>query len=1250
MKKKIIGLFIGFLSAFLGGGVEEVFAVGITLSTGGGGVTITENANSNTTAKIINDLVLTGDFGTDQLVEIFINEDSAVALDFKDTGVSLEDSGTTTSSLTVSSSGINFLASGIGTITVKQIGVFVVGSELVTDTDKLKITLDGVDYFGDDFDVNTAPIMIVVSAGDGGPVYTDSVDGASASVLNDLVLEGNFKVDELVEISFRGDSVAEMNFRESGVSIQNTGTSTSNLTYSTTKISFLASGEGTMTLSGIAVFIVNENGANDTEKLKITLDNVNYFADDFSINTNPVLIEEGVLGGGGVTVPPEAVDVGTAVTLEDLVLPGHFKTDEWVEIAFAENATSELNFKDSGVSLLDSGTASTNLTYAADNKKISFQVSGSGTITVSGIAVYIVNTDGSAEIENLKITLFESDVMGDGFRINGPPVVIPETGSGAGGGITVPVEAIDPLTSVELNTLQLTGDFRPNEDIVITFAGLSVAELNFKQYDISIQNDGTDTNDLDITADSISFRATGIGTITVSGIGIFIVNENDALDREKLKTTIDGYDYFGEYFTIIDLPDYPDGSGSFTGATGTNGIFRIGDLLTYIAPTLNNEEIFTIDFSPLGLSGEANAETGYLSTEGAVDDDSLSFTVTVSDNVGNSKTFQSSAISVDNIRPEVSLDEINFLTLPEGDEVGNIDDTLAFVPPIEDDEGNPLYFSANFTDISNENYINQLAAEKSIVLIDGLVDTEEYTKTIYLTDDAGNYPVGLPSVETNLVSIDVQRPVLSTTDLLTVMGAETPAVVGSIVFLSMPSDTSGDAITLSADLSALGGAEAVYEDVTEIQELTVVNGALNDEAYFVTITVTDEVGNTISANTNSIQVDNAPPTFDLACGATFSVIDEGESNEIADFLNFDSDSVNFTEPDGSLPGCDFETYTIDLSDISGDEAHNYEEILADGSVINIPVVSGPLDSETHTFVLKAYDVNGNESVFSSGELNIDNDVFDPEQTVFDIDFPEPTTAAGEYFYGVWIPVSITTVEVDLTEVFVQIPDTADLISLENNGNKWEGTLLIRLGELIRQNRNIEFRVIDDAGNVVLYTYPRELFITNIHVNMEQGDGGVPNLHRGGVRQLERYSVHGQNEIAIKKLKGRLKKLMKDPPEGIKRKRKMDERDTGVIPGKSYFDIFKEKLLLERKRVNKQNRKNKTGKQLENKFKTIMSRQIKYDNWEKIEDTQGGFRMQNTLESFKKRFTKKESKKKFHFSLRKTEVKKGGRYGKIRFDD
>ena len=962
-------------------------------------------------------------------------------------------------------------------------------------------------------------------SGGGESLYTENTI-TTPKTLTDLSITGTFGTNETVSISFRGTTEAEIKFITNGVLLSpDTETTAHTLNYpNDTTITFLASGTGTINISNIALYITNENNANDIDKLKVTLNNINYFGEDININTHPIILENS--GGGSHTVHNSS-----PVEQSDLRLNGHFKTGNTLQITFNGDSTNSeaLKFRTSGITAND-GTTNLPITYT--NNIISFIPTGSTTLTVSGIGIYLDSHDGTIDTEKLKITLNEETYFGDDFNIGTPPLTI----SGGGGG-PISNTAIDPLTATPLNTLQIDGEFF-EETVFITFEGneTPTPSLHFKQTDITITSETVTIANLNITETSIDFKANGKGTITLSNLEAFVsdpcVIENG---QKRLIVTVNTTAKYGDYFSVITPPPlYPDLSGSFSGATGPNGIFRAKDKITYTPPT-NKGETFLIDLTSLGLSSTSSANTAYIIPEGLVDNTATSFLVSVSDNVCNTSSFQTPSIAIDN-----------------------------------------------------------------------------------------------------------QKPITNTTNLLNLNGTS-PAKPGTTINVIIPTDISNnDTITFSIDLSSIGGPEAVFTDITEAPQITVTEGIYENQNFSTTFTLTDEAGNTSTFNTDPIWIDNKMPTFDLSCGATFTVIDDDPTpNKIADFAYGNPDTVIFKEPDQTIPGCEFATYSIDLSHISNNETHKFEDAIADGEYITIPVGAGDLDAPNLTFVLRIKNTSGNQSTYTSGTLNIDNDLFDSTQTSFKYELPDPTIpTSGEYYQGTIFPIALTTVENDLEQIQISVQGASETFDLNHsNEYDWTGSLFIAPGKLVNQKKNIVLKIRDDAGNTLEYIDPQDILITNIHIPISSNTGGVPNLHNPPQKSTGRKVVREQNHQAIKKHTETLKQKTSDPPSPLLEKLKR----TLKINHDYYFISPLEKQLIKNKTRHANQKKKKDT--LKNKLKKIISNQTKQKKWKTFEDNQGGFRLQNSLKRLKKQI--KKQKPTPIRTLRKTDQATKGRYGKIR---
>jgi hypothetical protein len=431
------------------------------------------------------------------------------------------------------------------------------------------------------------------------------------------------------------------------------------------------------------------------------------------------------------------------------------------------------------------------------------------------------------------------------------------------------------------------------------------------------------------------------------------------------------------------------------------------------------------------------------------------------------------------------------------------------------------------------NFVDAPAVDTAIALEEVDIDDAAFTVDIVFSDDAGNV---LPAQATNVVSIDLIRPVLVTADILSIAGDPVPGKIGDLVEVALPVDTVGtlgDVVTYDLDLSALGGSTKNFTDQNTTQNFLITPGTLNDVPFNQTLTVYDKALNTVSATTNSLQIDNAVPTFNTSCGATFQVIDrgDGDTNGIADINNGEPDGVFFLFPNKNEVGCDFDSFSIDLSLLTGDPAGTiFENQDADGTGRVFYLAPGNLDNYALPIPIKIFDVNGNESDFLTGPLNLDQKLATKTQIVDRTQILSGSGPNTSVLVGGKLNVLIDVTESDIVEVSAEIEGAVPNTPLNRTSDgRWNGELTIDPGFLTFTPKFITYVLIDDAGNRVRLEGDKVFYITNDTREVKGGGGGSLNFSNISKKDtLQRFtpnqskSFHDKNQAIKTKSKAQLR--------------------------------------------------------------------------------------------------------------------------------
>jgi len=693
--------------------------------------------------------------------------------------------------------------------------------------------------------------------------------------------------------------------------------------------------------------------------------------------------------------------------------------------------------------------------------------------------------------------------------------------------------------------------------------------------------------------------------------------------------------------------------------SGFDGAFIFGDTIKYIPPPLSNAT-FTVDFSPLGLSKNAPANTEFSVSKKI--DFKGSFKITATDTTGEKTVFDSQEIVFDNIQPYFEGDELKkpFLEFHKKSQVYGIGSAVVVRVPT-DKHGDEIVFTADFSDIAGEdaNFIRKTNGA-TFRLIETDIDNPAYSKPIEFFDNAGNRPGNESSEKfTNSFAVDLIRPLPTTTELLSITDGNSPASMGDTVQFSAPMDaraTNGEIIKFSVDLSPIAGTSENFRKITNHKIVKIVAGTFSNEPFSPSVTMFDKAENKTSFFVSPIQVENKPPEFNQRCGGSIRVIDNDmpidlnkngkfEENEfvgngIADISNGEPDQIIFKAPDNSIQGCDFAEFEADFSSIG---LGTTGILPADGRSIPITVGTGSVDMMDFSVPIKIFDEFRNFKHFSSGTFAIDNDVINLNETVLETDaFFRVGNSDGEIFPGSKIRAVIRTAETDLKKITASIPGATEPVKMTSKydyqGKKWEAFLKIQPGPHVREWLMVKYTLLDDAGNETVVEGGVKFLITNDTTERGGGSGGTRNLHR-------------------KKWRSRLIKKYEEERnrKDFERLERGSERNTSHLPRfqedelqneKQFFEKFRELFIRPRPGRRMQILPKKTPK-LELSIQRTQFPKIQDWQWKKSRNEQKEFRVRTTLENLKK-MQKLESPTRTLGSLRTTELEHRKKFNSIRF--
>lgn len=335
-------------------------------------------------------------------------------------------------------------------------------------------------------------------------------------------------------------------------------------------------------------------------------------------------------------------------------------------------------------------------------------------------------------------------------------------------------------------------------------------------------------------------------------------------------------------------PTVSDSRISISGASGTAGAFKIGDTVTAqwdnSASGDNNSGItnVTVDFSQFGGGSAvtANASSGiytasYTISMGAIDATNRNVSVKATGAGGDTTTADTTNATVDSNPPVVNDGAISISGASGSGGAFKIGDTVtASWNNTAGGDNNADTISSvtvNFSAfgggsaVSASNSAGTWTASYTIVA--GAIDATSRNVIVTATDNAGNFTNRIDTSNATVDSI-----ALTVTDgaisLSGATGSGGAFKIGDTVTASWNNTAGGDnnADTISSvtvDFSAFGGGSTVNASNsagTWTATYTIVAGAIDATNRNVTVTATDNAGNTTSrADTSNATVDNVSP-------------------------------------------------------------------------------------------------------------------------------------------------------------------------------------------------------------------------------------------------------------------------------------------------------------------------------------------------------------------------------------------------------
>ena len=778
----------------------------------------------------------------------------------------------------------------------------------------------------------------------------------------------------------------------------------------------------------------------------------------FSVDTTPPVITAGKISVSGASGTGGAFKVGDTVTATwDNTASGDNNPDT------VSGVTMDLSQFGGGAAVVASNSSGT---WTASYTIVDGAIDATGrnvtvtatdwvgnTTTTAGTSNVSVD-DQPAVVTDAKISISGASGLGGAYKI-GDTVTATWLGSGAGSDGNT-----DTLASVTANFSQFGG-------------GTAVAMTN---------SGGTWTATYTIAAGAIDATNRNVSVTVTDNAG------NVTTTADSTNATVDDI-----------APTVTAAKITVSGATGTGGVFKVGDTVT---ATWNNSAAgdnnaddlsgVTMDFSQFG-GGTAVAATNnagtwtatYIITAGAIDTTNRNVSVTTTDNAGNATTTAGTDNkSVDDQPPTLTATNISLSGATGTGGTYKVGDTVtASWNNSAAGDNNADTISGVTFDFTQFGGGAAVAASNSggtwtatYTITAGAIDTTNRNVSATATDNAGNTTT---TAGTSNASVDDQ-PAVVTDAKISISGASGLGgayKIGDTVTATWNNTGAGDNNTdtlasVTADFSQFGGGSAVAmtnSGGTWTATYTLTAGAIDTTSRNVSVTVTDNAGNvTTTADSTNATVDTIAPTV-TASKITIS----GASGTGGAFKVGDTVTATWNNSAAGDNNADtISGVTFDFTQFGGGAA-----VAASNSggtwTATYTIVAGAIDTTSRNVAATVTDNAGNTTTIA-GTSNASVDDQPAVVTDAKISISGASGLGGAYKIGdtvtaTWLGSGAgsdgnTDTLASVTANFSQFGG-GTAVAMTSSGGTWTASYTITAGAIDATNRNVSVTVTDNAGNV-----------------------------------------------------------------------------------------------------------------------------------------------------------------------------------------
>ena len=786
--------------------------------------------------------------------------------------------------------------------------------------------------------------------------------------------------------------------------------------------------------------------------------------------------------GAAVTVD----DIAPVVTVPNISLSGGTGTGGAFKIGDTVTATWN-----------DSGTGDNNTdTINAGGVVMNFSQFGGGSavtaINSSGVwtATYTI-TSGVIDTATAHVAVTATDHVGNATTTSSSAVTVDDIrpvvtsgnislsgGTGTGGGFKVG----DTVTATWNDSG--TGD---NNTDTINAGGVT---MDFSQFGggsavTATNSAGIWTATYTITSGAIDMATAHVAVTATDHVG-------NATTTSGAAVTVD------DIAPIVTSPNI-----SLSGGTGIGGAFKIGDTVTATwndsgtgdnnTDTINAGGV-TINFSQFGGGSAVTATNSggvwtatYTITSGAIDTATAHVAVTATDSVGNATTTSSGAVTVDDIQPVVTVDNISLSGGTGTGGVFKIGDTVTATwndSASGDNNTDTINAGGVTMDFSQFGGGSAVTATNSggvwtatYTITSGAVDTATAHVAVTATDHVGN----ATTTSSGAVAVDDIQPIVTASNISLSGGTGTGGAfkIGDTVTATWNDSGTGDNNTdtinaggVSVDFSQFGGGSAV----TAINSggvwtatYMITSGSIDTGTAHVAVTATDSVGNATTRSGGAVTVDDIQPVVTSPNISVSGGTGTGGAFKIGD-------TVTATWNDSATGDNNTDTIsaggvTMNFAQFGGGSA-----VTATNSggvwTATYTITSGAIDTATAHVAVTATDHVGNATTTSSGAVTVDD--LQPVVTSPNISVSGGTGTGGAFKIGdtvtaTWNDSGTGDNNTDTVNAGGVTMDFSQFgggsaVTATNSAGVWTATYTITSGAIDTASAHVAVTATDHVGN------------------------------------------------------------------------------------------------------------------------------------------------------------------------------------------